>query len=77
MRLLIESAIIFFGTLLAAALVVLGIPAIVELLPLGIPAILELLTTQDPPQGGQAIAQVVAFAEPRATQGAIRLRPGC
>lgn len=65
MRLLIESAIIFFGTLMAAALVALGGPAIVE-----------LVTVQEAPQAGQATAQVLASTQPPATQGASVPRSG-
>jgi hypothetical protein len=58
MRLLIESAIIFFGTLFAAAVVALGGPAIVD-----------LVTAQETRPEAQAAAQVLASIEPPATQG--------
>jgi hypothetical protein len=64
MRLLIESAIIFFGTLMAAALVALGVPAIVD-----------LMTAQASQPQQQAATQVLA-SEPRAMQHASPPRPG-
>jgi hypothetical protein len=64
MRLLIESAIIFFGTLMAAALVALGGPAI-----------MDLVTAQTTQPQLQPAMQVLASAQPRAMQHASPPRP--
>jgi hypothetical protein len=64
MKLLIESAIVFFGTLLAAALLALARPAGAE------PA-----TAQEPPPVRKAAAQVLASTQPRTTQSATGPRP--
>ncbi|HEX9718158.1 MAG TPA: hypothetical protein VGA59_00375 [Ramlibacter sp.] len=63
MRLLIESAIIFFGTLMAAALVALSGPAIVD-----------LVTGQATPS--QAATQVLASSQPRDVEATSAPRPG-
>jgi hypothetical protein len=64
MRLLIESAIIFFGTLMAAALVALGGPAIVD-----------LVTARATHPQVQPAIQVLASVQPRAMQHASPPRP--
>ncbi|HWP10466.1 MAG TPA: hypothetical protein VNN06_01495 [Ramlibacter sp.] len=65
MRLLIESAVIFFGTLMAAALMALGLPDVVG-----------RVTTHAAAQPGQATEQAMATALPRAAPDARAVNPG-
>ena len=65
MKLLIESAMVFFATLMAAAVVALAGPAGVELV--GAPT---------PSSAGMSAPQLVASCHAGDTQGAIAHRPG-
>jgi hypothetical protein len=65
MRLLLETAIIFFGTLMAAALVALGGPVV-----------MEVLTAQAMPPQAHDAAPVMAAAQLRALQDTNPAPPG-
>ena len=64
MKLLIESAMVFFGTLMAAALVALTAPGSVE-----------LVIAQEPITAAKTAAQLLASNQPGDTQGVTAQRP--
>jgi hypothetical protein len=64
MKLLIQSAMVFFGTLIAAALVALAGPGRVE-----------LVTGQEPITALKSVAQLLASNQPSDTRGITAQRP--
>jgi hypothetical protein len=65
MKLLIESAMVFFGTLMVAALVALTAPGSVE-----------LVIAQEPITAVKSAAQLLASNQPGDTHGVTVQRPG-
>lgn len=64
MKVLIDSAIVFFSILMAAALLALGGPASVE-----------LVSKEEAPPALDAVLQALASTQPRARQGVTVQRP--